>query len=341
MRTRLVSSFVLVWLCTLAAPAVAEPVTLRFATAAPDGTAWARLFRAMGRELEAESHGELLTKWYFGGIAGNELQMLERMKKNQLDAVLSGGMMCMKLSPSMRVLRLLGLFQSREEASYVLGRLRATIDREFAAAGFQNLGEASLGSDMMFTRSPVMSLADLKKTRLWYWDLDEPMREQLHAIGVPAVALPVEEAARAFEDHRTDGFLAVPTAVLAFQWSAETSYLSQLRLGFLPGCLVVANRAWDQLSVDDRKLLTAVTAKTQARLEELGRSQDAELLGSLFARQGVKTTPVTPAFASEFFEAARAAREALRDKLVPGELIDRVTGWLADFRAEYARPRNN
>ena len=62
---------------------------------------------------------QLVTKWYFGGIAGNELQMLERMRKNQLDAVLSGGMMCMKLSPSMRVLRLLGLFQSRAEASYV------------------------------------------------------------------------------------------------------------------------------------------------------------------------------------------------------------------------------
>ena len=39
----------------------------------------------------------------------------------------------------------LGLFQSRDEASYVLGRLRPTIDREFADAGFHNVGEAVLG----------------------------------------------------------------------------------------------------------------------------------------------------------------------------------------------------
>ena len=65
------------------------------------------------------------------------------------------------------------------------------------------------------------------------------------------------------------------------------------------------------------------------------------MLQTLFARQGVKKTPLTPAFASEFFEAARTARDALRDKLVPGDLIDRVTGWLADFRAEYSRPRTN
>ncbi len=339
MRISSLASIVL--LCALATPVVAEPVTLRFATAAPDGTAWARLFRTMGRELEADSHGALTTKWYFSGIAGNELQMLERMQKGQLDAVLSGGMMCMKLSPSMRVLRLLGLFQSRDEASYALGRLRDTIDREFAAAGFVNLGEASLGSDMMFTRAPVNSLADLKKTRLWFWDLDDPMRSQLQAMGVPAVGLPVEEAARAFEDKRTDGFLAVPTAVLAFHWSAGTRSLSELRLGFLPGCMVVANRAWDQLSVEERKLLTDATAKTRARLEELSRSQDAELLDTLFARQGVKKTAVSAGFASEFFESARAVRDKLRDKLVPGALIDRVTGWLADYRAEYARPRTN
>ena len=339
MRTRLFSSLALV--CALVAPAAAEPVTLRFATAAPDGTAWARLFRTMGRELEADSHGGIVTKWYFGGIAGNETQMLDRMKRNQLDAVLSGGMMCMALSPSMRVLRLLGLFQSHDEASYVLGRLRATIDREFAAAGFQNLGEASLGSDMMFTRTPINSVADLKKARLWFWDLDEPMRAQLTAMGVPAVGLPVEEAARAFEDKRTDGFLAVPTAVLAFQWSAGTRYLSELRLGFLPGCMVVSHRAWDQLTVEERNLLTTATGKTQARLQELSRSQDEALLGGLFQRQGVKKTAVSAGFVSEFFEAARSARTALRDKLVPGELIDRVTGWLADYRAEYIRPRTN
>jgi TRAP-type C4-dicarboxylate transport system substrate-binding protein len=240
----------------------------------------------------------------------------------------------------MRVLRLLGLFQTREEASYALGRLRSTIDREFAAAGFHNVGEATLGSDMLFTRMPVNSLADLKKARLWYWDLDEPIRAQLLAMGIPAVGTPVEEAGRAFEDKRTDGFLAVPTAALAFQWSAETKYLSQLRLGFLPGCMVVTNHVWDQLTNEERTIVTAAAAKAQAQLEELGRTQDAELLGSLFARQGVKQTTVTASFASEFFEAARAARMSLRDKLIPGELIDRVTGWLAVMRAENP-PRTN
>jgi TRAP-type C4-dicarboxylate transport system substrate-binding protein len=331
----------MVSLCALVSVAAAEPVTLRFATAAPDGTAWARLFRAMGRDIAADSQGAVSTKWYFGGVAGNEQKMLSRLKKNQLDAVMSGGMMCMTLSPSMRVLRLLGLFQSREEASYALGRLRPEIDREFAAGGFHNVGEAGLGSDMMFTRRPINSIADLRGTRFWYWDLDETMGMQLRALGMPAVGLPVEDAGRAFEDRRVDGFLAVPTAALAYQWSAAVPFLSQLRVGFLPGCMVMTNHAWDSLSVEERQAVTGAAAKFQARLEELGRSQDAALLGSLFARQGLKQTSVSPSFASEFFEAARVARASIRDKLIPGELIDRVTGWIADYRVEYERPRTN
>ena len=313
----------------------AEPVVLRFATAAPDGTAWARLFRVMGRDIEVGSGGNVTTKWYFGGIAGSELQMLERLRKGQLDAVMSGGMLCMKLSPSMRVLRLLGLFQSRDEASYVLGRLRPTIDKELAAAGFHNVGAAGLGSDMMFTRMPINSVAELRAARLWYWDLDEAMREQLQALGGHAIGLPVEDAGRAYEDKRIDGFVAVPSAALAYQWSAAVGYLSELRLGFLPGCMVVTNRAWDALGVDDRTVLTESAAKFQQRLEDMGRRQDAELLGKLFEKQGLKKTPVSAAFTSEFLETARSAREALRDKLIPGDLIDKVTGWVADYRAEY------
>lgn len=330
------------FLSMLASTAQADSIVLRFATSAPDGTAWARLFRAMGRDMEADSGGKLAAKWYFGGIAGNELQTLDRLRRGQLDAVMSGGMLCMKLSPSMRALRLLGLFQSRGEAAHVLGRLRPTIDEEFAAAGFHNIGEATLGSDMMFTRAPVTSVAEMRKTRLWYWDLDDPMRMQLAAMGVPGVGLPVEEAGRAYEERRTDGFLAIPTATLAFQWSAKTAYLSELRLGYLPGCMVMTNHAWDQLGADERAVLNEAAAKFQARLANLGRTQDAELLNGLFARQGVKKVPVSAGFASEFFEAAALARESLRDKLIPDSLMQKVTGWVADYRAEYPHePRSN
>src|SRR5690348_16262697 len=77
--------------CQLAAVGSArgEPVVLRFGTVAPDGTAWARIAKQTGADLAAATHGTVVSKWYFGGIAGDELQMLERVHKEQLDAIVS------------------------------------------------------------------------------------------------------------------------------------------------------------------------------------------------------------------------------------------------------------
>ena len=338
MKLRLLAALALV--CALSSSAVAEPIILRFATAAPDGTAWARLFRAMGRDIESDSKGALTAKWYFGGIAGSELETLERLKKNQLDGVMSGGPLCMKLSPSMQALRLIGLYQSRAEAAYVLGRLRPTVDREITEAGFHNVGVAMLGPDVLFTRTPVTSVAELRKTRLWVWDSDPAMLAQFAAIGVPTAGMGVERAASAYEEKRIDGFLSVPTAALAFQWSAATKSLVELRLGYLPGCMVMSERVWDTLDVDERAAVNAGLAKFDARLEDLGRHQDAELLGGLFERQGLKRVTISPAFATEFMALAKSARDALRDKLLSGALIDRISGWLNDYRAEHHEPRN-
>ena len=72
-------------------------------TPAPEGTAWAREGHSFERDIAELTHGQVRMKWYLGGIAGDELQMLDRVRRDQLDGVASAGMLCHRLSPSMRV----------------------------------------------------------------------------------------------------------------------------------------------------------------------------------------------------------------------------------------------
>jgi TRAP-type C4-dicarboxylate transport system substrate-binding protein len=315
--------------------AAADSVTLRIATPAPEGTAWAREGHNYAREVETATQGRVKTKYYFGSIAGDEMQTWERVKRGQLDGIASGGMLCMKLAPSMRVLRIVGLFQNRDESAYVSGRLRKTFDEEFRKAGFISLGELGIGPDVIFSREPVRSLAELRQAKFWVWDLDPVVPQQLAAMGLSTVPGPLEEARATYESGRSDGFFAVPTAALAFQWSSQVRYMTDLRTGFLRGCILVANRAHDALSLHDQQVVRSLSAKLMARLEDLGRSQDEALLGGLFAKQGLKTIVPAAAFRSEFFEAARMARTELGEKLVPKELLQKVMGMLADYRAEH------
>ena len=311
-------------------------ILLKMASPAPEGTAWAREGRAFARDVEKLTNNRVHIKYYLGSITGDEVETEARIRRGQLDGIASGGMLCMKLAPSLRVMRLLGVFQSREESAYVSGRLRQSFDEEFAKAGYVNLGELGVGPDVLFSRAPIRSMADLRRARLWVWDLDEVYLAEWRALGVDVAPAPINLAGRAYDEGRLDGFVAGPTAALAFQWSAQARYVSDLRVGFLRGCFLMNARTFDALPVDVQQSIRVAHAHLVSRLEELGRLQDQQLLDALFEKQGLRTVAVSGAFRAEFFDAAREVREHLSEKLVPKPLLQRVLTMLADFRAEHA-----
>jgi TRAP-type C4-dicarboxylate transport system substrate-binding protein len=241
-------------------------------------------------------------------------------------------MLCQRLAPALRVMRVAGLFQSREEALYVLGRLKPRLDSEFGKSGFTNLGEAGFGSDLIFSREPVRSLADLRRGRFWVWDLDDVWERQLPAMGMRIVRLPVQKAAQAYEERQTDGFLAISTAALAYQWSTRARYFTDLHLGYLMGCLVMSQAAFDPLPTSHQQVIREASSTLMRRVEDMGQRQDAALLGGLFEKQGMRRVPVEDIFRTEFLAAARAAREKA---LTSNALLQQVNAWLADFRAEH------
>jgi TRAP-type C4-dicarboxylate transport system substrate-binding protein len=317
--------------------AAAPEFTIRLGSAVPEGTAWAREGHAFARDVEATTGGRVRVRWYLGGIAGDELQMADRIQRGQLDGIGSGGMVCARMAPSLRVTRLIGLFHTRGETTYVLGLLKPTLDEEFKRAGFENLFETLLGPDLPFTRAPVRNLADLKKSRLWIWDLDEPFAQGVRAFGLNVVPLSLDAAAKAYDGGQTDGFLAIPLAALAFQWSAQVRYVSDLPFGFLTGCLIISHRAFDALPVELQGAVRTAAAKFVARLEDTGAGQDHALLNGLFARQGITNVPLSEQDQREFEKRAKEIRDALGDQIVPAALRTRVDGLLENYRRDNPR----
>jgi TRAP-type C4-dicarboxylate transport system substrate-binding protein len=323
-------------LLVAATAGAAEPITLRVGTVAPEGTGWAREFHAFARYVEAEAKGALRIKLYLNSVAGDELEMGERVRKGQLDGVATGQFLCQSVAPSMRVLRLPGVFQSRDEARDVVTRLQSTLEEEAAKNGFVVLGAAGLGPDVFFTREPVRSLDDARRLKLWRWDVDDVGIAASREMGLQIVASKLGDARRMYDDKRLDGFLAAPSAALAFQWSSATSYVTDLHSGYIYGCLVFGERQFQRLPPELQAAVRAGAARMLVGIEELGRKQDDQLLGGLFAKQGLKTVPVSAAFRAEYFAAAKAAREKLTSsQLIPRELLERVLRMLADYRIEH------
>jgi TRAP-type C4-dicarboxylate transport system substrate-binding protein len=309
-----------------------EPRSLRLAAMAPDGTAWARELRAFARSVEAESHGEVRVKLYLGGIAGDEQSVLERVQRGQLDGV-AGSALCQQLAPSLRVFSVLGLFQERDEPGVILGRLRQTVDAELKKGGFVNLGEGVLGNDLLFSRAPVRSLAELRALKMWVWNLNPVTGAGLKALGLQTVALPITEASHALASGQVDALITAPQVLMAYQWAGAVRHYSELGTTASLGCLLVTNAFFESLPHDSQQTLRAAGAKLFARSIDVVRSTDGVLLGGLFEKQGLKRVPAPETFQREFRAAAQTARERIPADLLPPQLLARVDAWLTEFRA--------
>jgi TRAP-type C4-dicarboxylate transport system substrate-binding protein len=309
----------------------AEPVVLRMATQAPAGTAWARSINEFSRNISTASHGQVAFKWYWGGIAGDEIAVLERIRRGQLDGQ-GGSMFCEHLAPSMLLTRVLGLYRSREENHFVLNRLRPLLEQEFHRAGFQLIGLGNLGSVYVFSRRPVTTFADLKRYRYWVWNLDDLVATSMREMGLQPSRMPLGDARHAYDDGAVDGFLSSPVGALAFQWSSQAQYYLDLPIGMLPGCLVVAQRALDSIPHEVQEMIRREGSMLQLDLEKRAALDDDNLLRVLFKRQGLKRLEPDPSFRTEFFSAAHVARDKLQ--LAPA-LLSQVLSWLGDFRGEH------
>jgi TRAP-type C4-dicarboxylate transport system substrate-binding protein len=328
----------LAFVALLAPHAGAEPIVLRAATVAPDGSSWANALKAFSREIEQATGGAVRVKWYTNAVAGDEQEMTDRLRRGQLDGVASGGVACQSLMPSTRVLSMPALFQTHEEARFVMNALDATLAEEARRNGFELIGQVSLGVEVLFAKAPVHSFAELRRLPTWRWSSDDIGRQMSERMGLTIAVSRLDEASRLFEQGRVDGFWAIPTTALVFQWSLLAPYLHPLHNNFRVGCLLASAPMLARMTPQDRQAVLAAAAHLRDRFDEVTRKTDNELLNGGFQHQGVKIVPLSESFRAEYFAAANAARDGKGAELVPAELLGRVRRWLGDYRAAQSHP---
>ena len=234
---------------------------------------------------------------------------------------------------SLRIMHIVGLVQTRDEGRYLISRLRPTLDAEFEKSGVVNLGMEPFGMEILWSRTPIANLSDSKRTPVWMWELAETFRRSAERIGLHVVPLPVETAGRAFDEHRLDALIGVPTAAVAYQWTARVKAFTPINLGLLPGCVIVSRRVFDTLTPDQQHALRSAIGKLLERFDQIGRMLDDQLIGSVIEKQGIQKVPVTDSFRRELLAAAQ--RAYAQPGLVAPELLANVQRWLAEYRAQH------
>ena len=113
-----------------------EPLDIKIATLAPDGTAWLKVPKeVLVPHITKVSKGKLKIGLYTGGIMGEDGDVIKKIEMRQLDGCGCTALGVFKAAPEVSVLSLPMMFRNYDEVDHILTTFRKKIDAYFESHG--------------------------------------------------------------------------------------------------------------------------------------------------------------------------------------------------------------
>jgi TRAP-type C4-dicarboxylate transport system substrate-binding protein len=316
------------------AHAQAKPATvIKLATLVPDGSVWDRALRGAGAEWSQATQGRVSLRIYPGGVAGDEPDVVRKMRIGQVQAAALTVAGLAEIDPAFKVFGIPMFFDSYPELRAVLDVMTPTLKQRLEAKGFILLNWGHGGWVHVFGKQPLSTTAELKKMKLWVGIGDDEMVSLWKKNGYQPVSIAATDILTGLQSNMLEAIYTTPLAALSLQWFRTTPYMSQVGLAPLVGGTVVTKAAWMKLSEADRKVILASCQKVEARLESDVPKQDDDSIAEM-QKRGLKVSTSTPAQAAEWRKEAEQFAAQMRGTIIAPDVMDMARKARDDFRAK-------
>ncbi|MCG6879694.1 MAG: TRAP transporter substrate-binding protein DctP [Deltaproteobacteria bacterium] len=297
---------------------------IKFATVAPEGSTWVKQIRQVDKTLREKSGGRLGLRIYAGGIAGDELDVLKKMRIGQLQCAAFSGVGFGKILPMVRVLDLPYLFRNDQEVDKVHKALFNFFSEQFQKKGFALLAWTEVGNVNIFSKKAIHSLNDLAGLKIWAWAGDPIAKETFITMGVNPIPLAVTEVNTALNTGMIDTVYAPPLGALALQWHTGLSYMMGLPLVHSTGAILISSGYYKKLPEDLAVLLQKTMVKAMAELTQTLRQQREEAI-KVIQDSGITVIPIPSEEARKpFYRIHEKVAQKLAGNIYPEELLLKV-----------------
>ena len=316
------------------APARAQ-VVVKMATLAPDGSTYHLILKEMAEKWKTATQGRVTVRLYPGSVAGDDADVVRKMRLGSLNAGLLTSVGVAAIDPSVMALQVPMLYASYDEVDHVLAVYGPKLEASIAAKGFVVLNWADAGWVRFFTKTPVRTPSDLKPLKLFAWGNDTDALEIWKGAGFNPVPLPSTEISTALQTGLVSALPTTPTAAVLLQWYQHAKNLTDVKWALLLGATVVSKATWDKISPEDQKALRAAAVQAGARLRTESRAAEQRDIAAM-QKRGLNVVAIDAKTEALWRTAAEAAYPKVRGKIVPEAAFDEARKILADFRAKKA-----
>ena len=313
------------------AAAQGQETVVKMATLAPDGSRWHLILKETAEKWRALSGGRVAVRLYPGGVAGDDADMVRKMRLGTLSAAVLTAAGLAEIEPSVSALDLPLAYDSYDEVYWVLDRMRPRLEAGLEKNGFVVLNWADGGWTRFFTQKPVVVPDDLRALKLFTWAGDAKALAVWKAVGFEAVALPGAELGTALQSGQVSAVAVSPQIAVISQCYTSARNMTEMPWQLLLGATLITKAAWDKVPAETRPALLAAAQDAGKRLrDEMRASGEKDVLE--MKKRGLNVVPVNAKAREAWKKTAEGAWPRLRGEVVPAVAFDEALRLRDEYR---------
>ena len=305
---------------------------IKLGTIAPKNSVYHEVLLRMRQSWREISGGAVDLTIYPGGVAGDEITMLRKMRAGQMQAALISGSGMSFLDEGISALQMPLTFESVEEFDFVRSKMVPVLERRLEDKGYTALGWGDAGWAYFFAVREFRTPGDLRDMKLYTSKGDDEMLRLFSEFGLRAVPLDLTELQANLETGLVDVFVVPPLVAAGYQWFASAPHMLNMRFLPIVGAVLIANDTWNGIPEDQRALMREAAAAAAAEVQAAVREQEKAAIEEM-RKYGLNVIEPDAAAMAEWRREVDQAHPGLRDRYAPAALIDEVLRWRDRYRA--------
>ena len=307
--------------------ATEKPILIRFASLATPNSAFGKVLRAWGGQVEKETEGRVKLTIYTGGSQGDERDFIRKIRAGQIDAAGATTTGLGQIVPAIYALTVPGVVTEYEQLDRVWEGLGLRLRDLYEAKGFHLLAWGTGGKNRLFSAKPFVGPNDIKRYRPWVWKGDPVFEAFIDAIGANPVRVGAHEVYGALETRMVDTLAISSIGAVAYQWYTRLNYVAKRNLNIITGGSIIKKEKMDELRPDDRRTLY-VTAERAARAMDVILKKDDDEAYRVLVERGLQEVDNEPSRAA-WDRVAKKTRKSLTGRVFSKSMMKSVANLAA------------
>ena len=306
---------------------------LKIATLAPDGSAWMNLFDEINTDIMKQTEQRVRFRVYAGGVLGDESDVIRKMFVGQIHGAVVTTSSLTKILPDIDVLQVPFLFQNYQEVDHVLSKMDAAFRSGMEKKGYVMLGWSEGGFIRLMSTMPVVTIEDLRKSKVWVWE-EAPMTLAIFKeAGVSGIPLSMPDVLVGLQTGLVDVVYAPPAGAISLQWFTRTKYITDVPLMYITGMIIVRKKAFDRLSAGDQDIVRDAFDRQQERMRTTVRAENRSAL-KVMTGSGIQLLEVPEEEIEKFKVITTRALKQPGSTSFSQETLNQVNTYLQTYRQE-------